>query len=312
MSQKVPPRVYAKYEKMDIHELERQLKQPVEGAKEAKLRDIAIQHAIHARMEYIKAQATEFEATNFRHLLIFDSNNGYSKIIGNSMVLYRQVVAPRLDRKVRVIYDTDDYYKSTDGVVFLKLSKVLIAQLAAANIFPNKELSTPELHVFDLTNAYASEDLARFREEIARDSSSVASKMLKGHTMPSAARTIAHLSLTAYHASRSLSEQAAKQEIISTLMGAAKDICAAQIEYANQSNPELSLSILQSGIEACRRLRDILAFADYTQTVKQATLANLYDDQAVVIKAFISEYQKIKRGIERSAQAKAKNEKTKG
>lgn len=305
MAQKVSPKLYAQYEKLDIHELEDELTKPLTDTKTARQRDIAVQHAIRARMEFLKGYATEFELKNYRHLLIFDSNNGYSKMIGNSLVLYSRTVAPRLNRKVKINYDTDDYYKSADGVISFKYSDVLVAQLAKLNIVSNEELSTPELHFFNLTNVYAPTDLANFRDEIAREANSVASKMLKGHTMPSVARAIAGMSLTSYHAARTLSEATANQAIASALMSAAQDICSAQIDYANQSNPELSLAILQSGIEAGRRLRDTLAFADYTQSIKQSTLGKLYDDQAVIMKGFINEYQKINRGIERAKQAKA-------
>lgn len=304
MAQKAPTKYVTKLERLDLHQLEAELEKVTKlETPEADDLRASIRHALRVRREDIKRRASEFELNNYTHLLFFDSTDGFCKIIGNSLVMYRKKFGPRMNRKISVQYDDDSYHRSKDGVVISKLTPVFIGQLRKLGAVLDKERSTSELHFYRLPNAVSLAEMKKLRDEIYHDTHSVSGKLVRGEVMPEATQAIDELLRLVYHSCKRVQHPFANQNIAVPMMTAARNMKIAQIEYANQNTPTLSLKMLEQAIAACREMRGCLAIADVLGTIPQETIAKIAHEYAVAFRVIKAEYDKIRRGVERKQQA---------
>ncbi len=120
------------------------------------------------RIDYLKRKeyVTFREEENDRSVIIFRADDEWWKIIGKSVLYYRNLIEPRLKlRKKAIVHVDDDYqFKSETGVIFVHDINVWIKRfedLGHKDIAKKKE----DYHVFKLNNKVAPEDYNKMREE---------------------------------------------------------------------------------------------------------------------------------------------------
>lgn len=136
------------YLNLNLHEIETELQQLLNQSPSSETKNSihAARQALQKRQHYIKSQAMQFEATNDHHLLVFDSTDNFGKIAGRSVLFYALTIADRIHRRYNIKNDTDNYSRSDEGIISIRVLSQLEAQLHEIGIFPDHDLNTPELH----------------------------------------------------------------------------------------------------------------------------------------------------------------------
>ena len=224
-----------KYTNLDLHQLEDALKElqqePPTGASKAAMR--AIRQALHQRQRVIKAQVMEFEQTNDHHLLVFDSTDNFAKIAGHSVLFYTLTIADRLHRRYSVKNDTDDYSRSDDGVVSVRSLEQLELQLAEINIFPDRQLSTDELHFYKLAKVYSEEQIAKLRDRSHQDVERITSIILPLSPIPELYTLILEMNRLLYHNCKRISDLLAREALLPPMITDANEILVSYLNFAN-------------------------------------------------------------------------------
>ncbi len=227
----------------DLHELENLLtaieKSPKSPERSMRLR--GLRASIIQRQHTIKAKAMEFEQDNDRHLLIFDSTNGYSKVAGNSVLFYTTNIAARINRRYNLKIDTDRYFKSEDGIVSLKLNDELTTQLANIHIYPDRFLSTKELHFFHLDKIYTRNQIETMRDQASSDSTKITSLILPKTPTPLLNDAVMQLNQSLFLACKQTSTTLAREIFLIPLLEKAHQMALYYVEYANSKSNKKSL-----------------------------------------------------------------------
>lgn len=228
----------------DLHELENLLaaieKSPKSSERSMRLR--GLRASIIQRQHSIKAKAMEFEQDNDRHLLIFDSTNGYSKVAGNSVLFYTTNIAARINRRYNLKIDTDRYFKSDDGIVSLKLNDELTAQFANIHIYPDRFLSTKELHFFHLDKIYTRDQIENLRDRAGQDTVKITNLLLPKTPTPLLNDAIMQINQSLFLACKQASTALARETFLIPLLEKAHQMALCYIEYANSKNQQKSLA----------------------------------------------------------------------
>lgn len=224
-----------KYAKLDLHELEaaaKQLQQEPPSA-ETKLTLRAIRQAIRQRQRLIKAQVMEFEQTNDHHLLIFDSTDNFTKIAGHSVLFYTLTIADRIHRRYSVKNDTDDYSRSDEGIVSIRALDQLVIQLAEINIFPDRKLTTSELHFYKLPRVYSDEQIAKLRDRSRRDIERITSIIVPLSPLPELYNLLLEFNRLVYHNCKRISDALARETIVHQIVTDANECLISYLNFAN-------------------------------------------------------------------------------
>lgn len=224
-----------KYAELDLHQLEaivQKLQQePPSGETKTELR--AVRQAIRQRQRLIKAQVMEFEQTNNHHLLIFDSTDNFTKIAGRSVLFYTLTIADRIHRRYSVKNDTDDYSRSPEGIVSIRALDQLVLQLADINIFPDRKLSTDELHFYKLPRVYNEEQIAKLQDRSRRDVERITSIIVPLSPIPDLYSLLLEFNRLVYHNCKRISETLARETIIHQIVIDANECLISYLNFAN-------------------------------------------------------------------------------
>lgn len=224
-----------KYANLDLHQLEAELKkiqqEPPSTANKAAAR--AARQALRQRQRIIKAKVMEFEQANDHHLLVFDSTDNFSKIAGHSVLFYTLTIADRLHRRYSVKNDTDDYSRSEDGVVSIRAIEQLELQLAEINIFPDRSLSTEELHFYKLPKVYNDEQIAKLRDRSHQDVERITSIILPASPIPELYTLILEMNRLVYHNCKRISDTLARETLVRPIIMDANEMLVSYLNFAN-------------------------------------------------------------------------------
>lgn len=223
------------FAQLDIHQLEAKLKQLQENppSRETKSRLRAARQALKQRQRQIKARAMEFEQTNDHHLLLFDSTDNFSKIGGHSVLFYTLTIADRIHRRYSIKNDSDDYSRSDDGVISIRALNQLEFQLAEINIFPDRKLSTTELHFYKLPRTYSDEQIAKLRDRSRQDVERITSIIVPKSPVPELYTTILEMNRLLYHNCKRISDSLARATLIEQMIIDANEILVSYLNFAN-------------------------------------------------------------------------------
>lgn len=224
-----------KYTNLNLHQLEDALKsiQQEPPSADSKSAARAARQALRQRQRFIKAQAMEFEQTNDHHLLVFDSTDNFSKIAGHSVLFYTLTIADRIHRRYSVKNDTDDYSRSEDGVVSVRALEQLELQLAEINIFPDRKLSTDELHFYKLPKVYNDEQLAKLRDRSRQDVERITSIILPASPIPDLYTLILEMNRLLYHNCKRISDTLARETLVRPMIMDANEMLVSYLNFAN-------------------------------------------------------------------------------
>ncbi len=224
-----------KYADLDLHQLEIILKKiqqdPPSSTSKAAAR--AARQALRQRQRVIKAKVMEFEQTNDHHLLVFDSTDNFSKIAGRSVFFYTLTIADRIHRRYSVKNDTDDYSRSEDGVVSIRAIEQLELQLAEINIFPDRKLSTDELHFYKLPKVYNDEQIAKLRDRSHQDIERITSIILPASPIPELYTLILEMNRLLYHNCKRISDTLARETLVRPMILDANEMLVSYLNFAN-------------------------------------------------------------------------------
>lgn len=223
------------YDHLDLHQLEAILSDIQKSTPSAESKHTArvIRQALRGRQRLIKAQVMEFEQTNDHHLLIFDSTDNFSKIVGHSVLFYTITIADRIHRRFSVKNDTDNYSPSSDGVVSIRSLAQLEPQLAEINIFPDRERSTSELHFYKLPKIYTEEQIAKLRDRSHRDIERITSTIIPKSPLPELYTLILELNREIYYNCKRISDNLARDTLAKPLIVEANEILVGYLNFAN-------------------------------------------------------------------------------
>lgn len=224
-----------KYADLDLHQLEEELAkvQQLPASSETQKSTRAIHQAIRTRQRQIKAAVMEFEQSNDHHLLIFDSTDGFSKIAGRSVLFYTMTIADRVRRRFSVKNDTDGYSRSEDGIVSVRSLDQLEAQLAEINIFPDRDLTTSELHFYKLAKVYTDEQVDRLRDQSRQDIERITSIVVPKSPVPLLYTMILELSRLIYYNCKRISDPLARDTIARELLHGSCELTTNYLNFAN-------------------------------------------------------------------------------
>lgn len=226
---------FEEFAHLNLHELESQIK--TLGSKpptpETKNLLRTLRQAVRDRQRHIKATVMEFEQTNNRHLLVYDSTDNFSKIAGRSVLFYTITIADRIHRRYNVKNDTDDYSRSDDGIVSIRSLEQLEIQLAEINIFPDHKLSTPELHFYKLAKIYTDEQIAKLRDRSRQDVERITSIIVPKSPVPDLYNLILELNRLVYYNCRRISDGLARETLLRQIILDANELLVSYLNFAN-------------------------------------------------------------------------------
>lgn len=231
----VPTRQVDQYHDYNLHQLETALqtleRDPPTPASKQTAR--VLRQALRLRLRLIKSRVIAFEATNHSHLLVSDSTDHFAKIAGHSVLFYAFTLASRLHRRFSIKPDTDAYYRSDDGIISLRSLEQLTLQLAEIQIFPDPQLSTPELHFFALPQTYDSEAIAKFRDRSRQDIARINAIIVPKSPAPDLYALILELNRLLYQNCRHISDRLARETIVRQLILDANEMIVSYLNFAN-------------------------------------------------------------------------------
>lgn len=224
-----------KFSGLDLHQLETVIRKIQQGQPTPESKDAAraARQALRGRQRYIKAHTMEFEQINDHYLLIFDSTDNFSKIAGRSVLFYALTIAERIHRRFSIKNDTDDYSRSDDGIISIRSLPQLEIQLAEINIYPDRNLSTTELHFYKLPRTYSEEQIAKFRDHLQKDAERIISIILPKSPVPELYDNILELNRLLYHNCKRISDSLARSTLVPQILLAANEILTSYLNFAN-------------------------------------------------------------------------------
>lgn len=224
-----------KYANCDLHELEGIIRDFQQSAPspETKTAIRVVRQALRNRQHQIKSQVMNFEQTNDHHLLIFDSTENFSKIAGNSVLFYTLTIADRIHRRYSVKHDTDDYFRSNDGIVSIRSRAQLETQLRSIGVQPDPSRTTSELHFYTLPRAYNFEQIAKLRDKSHQDVERITSIILPKSPIPALYNLILETNRLIYYNCKRVSDTLARETILREVMLDANEILIGYLNFAN-------------------------------------------------------------------------------
>lgn len=310
-----------KYQNLNLHELEAKISelehQKPNKTLETELR--TVRYALRKRLRQIKTRVMEFEQTNDRYLLIYDSTNNFSKVAGRSVLFYALTIANRLHRRYSIKPDSDGYSVSSDGIISIRALAPLEAGLKNLNIYLDEELSDQELHFYKLPRVYTEEQINHLRSDAREDHARITNIIVPHSPIPLLYTSILELNQQIYHCSRRISDTLAREVTIKTLLEKSQELLTGYLEFANFStlkplmasaghsdnspsnkNPERS-KLLFSLLVNCRSLRFAMANVENLRLISHHELGEILLKLVEIEKTTAREYQKLTRGNEPTA-----------
>ncbi len=218
MKSSIKPKSTQKYADLDLTQLEAIIATLTEKQKShptnTNLREISTaRYMLQQYQRSLKAKVMEFESTNTHHLLFFSSTNGFVKLAGHSALFFATTIAERIHWRYSLKSDTDRYSTSEDGVISFRSLERVQDRLAEINIFPNPDLTTPELHFFQLAKIYTDEQISKLRDNAHRDLERIMNIVTPVSPIPSLYDSIIQFSQLSYYSFKHLSDNIARDTL---------------------------------------------------------------------------------------------------
>lgn len=223
------------YTNFDLHQLETAIRELQQSppSPEIKTSLRAARQALRGRQRLIKAKAMEFENTNDHYILVFDSTENFSKIAGHSVLFYTLTVADRIHRRYSVKHDSDDYFRSEDGIVSIRGLAQLESQFASIGIKADDEKSTTELHFYKLPRVYNDEQIAKLRDQSHQDIERITSIILPKSPLPILYNLILDANRLIYYNCKRVSDSLARETILAQIILNANEMLIGYLNFAN-------------------------------------------------------------------------------
>lgn len=270
-----------KYDDLNLMDLEAiisdlQAQQKVAPSSQITQNLSAARYALQQRQHKIKAQVMEFEQTNNQHLLFFASTNDFVKIAGHSALFFAVTIADRIHWRYSLKVDTDRYSTSEDGVISFRSLATISARLAEINIFPDKQLSSDELHYFKLSKVYSDEQIAKLRDNAKQDLERIMTIVLPTSPIPSLYDAIMQASQLVYFQFKHLSDSLARETIGQEMIMTTYRMAFEYLKYARTKN-KLDNQHLVNIIEASREIRYGIAYASKLQILHHREVCQILE-----------------------------------
>ena len=236
------------YTQLDLHQLEEVITklQQTLPTPENKTNLRAARQALRQRLRFIKSSAMKFEQTNDHYLLLFDSTDNFSKIAGHSVLYYTLTIADRIHRRYSVKNDSDEYYRSEEGIVSIRSLETLEVQLADVDIYPDRTLSTNELHFYKLPRTYTDEQIAKLRDKSEQDVERITSIIIPVSPIPELYTLILELNRLVYYNCKRISDTLARDTLLQAIILDANEIL---VSYLNLANAKESTGVARKPIQ---------------------------------------------------------------
>lgn len=223
------------YLNLNLHEIETELQQLLTQSLSSETKNSihAARQALQKRQHYIKSQAMQFEATNDHHLLVFDSTDNFGKIAGRSVLFYALTIADRIHRRYNIKNDTDNYSRSDEGIISIRVLSQLEAQLHEIGIFPDHDLNTPELHFYKLPKTYSEEQIAKLRDKSRQDVARITSIIIPKSPSPKLYNLLLAMNRSLYHNCKRISDSLARDTLVRQIIFDANEALVSYLNFAN-------------------------------------------------------------------------------
>lgn len=265
MKASVKPSATAKYGNFNITELENIIDELTTKQKShpsnSNLQEISTaRYALQQYQRTLKAKVMEFEATNTHHLLFFASTNNFVKLAGHSALFFAATIADRIHWRYSLKADTDRYSTSTDGVISFRSIDRISDRLAEINIFPNHDLTTTELHFFQLGKVYSEEQIANLRDNAHRDLDRIMNIVIPVSPIPSLYDSIVQFSQLSYYSFKHLSDNLARDSLGRKVLLLGLEMTSEYSKFAHAQDGS-GRANLRNIVALARDAQDILAYA---------------------------------------------------
>lgn len=265
MKASLKPTAMQKYSGLDLSQLETLIATLTAKQKSTPsnttLREIsAARYALQQYQRRLKAQVMEFEASNHQHLLFFNSTSNFVKLAGHSALFFATTVADRIHWRCSLKSDTDRYCISEDGIISFRSLDSLHDRLAEINIFPNHDLTTPELHFYQLNKIYTDEQISKLRDNAHRDLERIMNIVMPVSPIPSLYDAIIQSSQIAYYSFKHLSDSTARDSFGPRALQIGSQMAHEYGKFARAQDGSSRDSLIAI-LQLARELKDLLAYA---------------------------------------------------
>lgn len=239
-------------------------------------------YALQQHQHKLKAEVMEFEQTNNRHLLFFDSTNSFVKIAGHSAVFFAVTIADRIHWRYSLKVDTDRYSTSEDGVISFRSLSTITERLAEINIFPDKTFTdNTELHYFLLPKVYSDEQISKLRDNIQRDLKRIMSIVLPTSPIPSLYDAIMQASQLIYYQFKHLSDGFARETVGRQMIELSYSMSQNYLKYARNKDPQDRQELIHI-IEASQEIRFGIAYLSKLQILHHREVCQILEQLIAV------------------------------
>ncbi len=238
----------------------------------------AARYALQQRQHKIKAKVMEFEQSNNRHLLFFNSTNAFVKIAGHSAIFFAVTIADRIHWRYSLKVDTDRYSTSEDGVISFRSLSVITDRLAEINIFPDPILNNTdeELHYFLLPKVYNDEQIAKLRDNIQRDLKRIMSIVLPTSPIPTLYDAIMQVSQLLYFQFKHLSDGFARETIGQQMIELTYKMSQEYLRFARNKTPNNPKELIKI-IEYSQEIRFGIAYLSKLQILHHRDICQILE-----------------------------------
>lgn len=124
---------------------------------------------VRAKYDDLKLAVKRLEEKNFSRLIVFQSGKDWYKMAGNSLLIYKNEVVPKIKMKANVQPDTD--YTNTifeEGVISFRGEESIRERIEKAKLLKNVTKKSGVI-VFDLNLVVSTKQMETYRRELKDD-----------------------------------------------------------------------------------------------------------------------------------------------
>ncbi len=236
-----------------------------------------VRYALQQRQHKIKAEVMEFEQSNNRHLLFFNSTNAFVKVAGHSAVFFAVTIADRIHWRYSLKVDTDRYSTSEDGVISFRSLSTIAERLAEINVFPDKTFSQDsELHYFLLPKVYSDEQIAKLRDNIQRDMKRIMSIVLPTSPIPTLYDAIMQASQLIYYQFKHLSDGFARDTVGRQMIELSYQMSQNYLRFARSKHTDHAEELIKI-IDASQEIRFGIAYLSKLQVLHHREVCQILE-----------------------------------
>lgn len=289
----ITPSQLAAYENLTLREIEKaalELRSTPNSEKDPLAYRVAHQ-ALNARKRRLKAVVSTFELTNDHHLLFYDSTAGFTKMIGHSVLFFSMTIAERIHWRYTIKSDSDHYSVSEDGIISFRSLDRLTLLLGEINVFPDKTLSTDELHYFLLPKIYTDEQIASLRDSSHAELDRINKIVLPRSPLPSLYGAITEVSSLIYFQFKHLSDPFAREIVGKDLVKTVYDLHNSYLSFADAKPADASKYLLEI-LRLTRHLRQGFAFSTQLRLLHHRDICRILDHLVTIERIATGAYRK--------------------